>query len=39
LASVLAGGVCDHAAPLAQSEIALAKINPAAIRMVTFPCF
>src|SRR5580692_9572515 len=37
-AAGLAGGVCDHAAPLAQSEIAPAKINPAAIRMLGFPC-
>src|SRR6185437_8591506 len=36
LASVLAGGVCDHAAPPAQSEIAPAKINPAATRMLAF---
>src|SRR3569832_1026689 len=33
-ASALAGGVCDHAAPVAQSEIAPAKISPAAIRML-----
>src|SRR5271168_2432850 len=33
----LAGGVCDHAAPVAQSEIAPAKVSAAAIRIVVFP--
>ena len=32
----LAGGVCDHAALDANSETALAKINPAAIRIFVF---
>src|SRR5471032_3378132 len=30
-------GVCDHAAPVAHSETAPAKINPAAIRILFFP--
>jgi hypothetical protein len=29
-------GVCDHAAPVAHSETALAKIKPAAIRILFF---
>jgi amino acid permease len=32
-AAALGAGVCDHAALDAQSETALAKINPAAIRI------
>jgi hypothetical protein len=35
-AGLLGGGVCDQAKPVAHSETAPAKINPAAIRMV-FP--
>src|SRR5260370_23022642 len=35
-AAPLVAGVCDHAAPEAHSETALAKINPAAIRII-FP--
>jgi hypothetical protein len=30
--------VCGHAAPEAHSETAPAKINPAAIRILFFPC-
>src|SRR5882757_707329 len=33
-AAPLAGGVCDHAAPEANSETAPAKINPAVIRIL-----
>jgi hypothetical protein len=33
-AAGFAAGVCDHAAPAIATEIALAKISPAATRMV-----
>src|SRR5580692_492195 len=35
---LLVAGVCDHAAPVAHSETALAKIKPAAIRILLFLC-
>src|ERR1700754_4266757 len=38
-AAPLAGGVCAHAEPDASNETVLAKINPAAIRILFFPKF
>jgi hypothetical protein len=35
--ALLAAGVCDQAGPATTSETALAKIKPAAIRILFFP--